>query len=283
MSFETRDLEFVITLGTGAFGEQVGDTVTLSGLRATVDIEQWGGETMGMCNAHIFGVPLDLMNRMTAIGPIMTQVMGKNSLEIRYNSTTVFKGTIWQCWPEFQAAPEVSIAINANSGLVNALKPEDAISYKGGKDAADMLQQLASLAGYDFENNGVSVQLVDQVLTGSTLDKIKTICRAAGINYTIENDTLAIWPRTGYRSGEVLALSPQSGMVGYPLFNESYMGIRHEFLPTAKVGGRFSLAGSIVAPANTDTPWTIAAVSHTLETITPGGAWFTEIHGYNFG
>jgi len=283
VSFEIRDLTFIITLGAGAYGEQVGDTVTLSGLRSSVSLEQWGGETMGMCNAHIFGVPLDLMNRMTAIGPIMTQVAGKNGLEIKYGDSSIFKGTIWQSWPEFQAAPEVSIVINASSGLVNALKPEAAISYKGGKDAADMLSQLATIAGYDFENNGVSVQLIDQVLTGSTLDKIKAVCRAAAIRYTIDNDTLAIWPDTGYRSGEVLALSPQSGMIGYPIFNESYMGLRHEFLPTAKVGGRFSLSGSIVTTANTDRPWTIAAVTHNLETITPGGVWFTELHGYNFG
>lgn len=283
MTFKTRDLTFIITLGAGAYGEQIGDTVTLSGLRSTVNIEQFGGETMGMCNAHIYGVPLDLMNRMTAIGPIMNQVSGKNAIEIQYEGATIFKGSIWQCWPEFQAAPEVSMVFNANSGLINALKPVDAISFKGGKDVADMLQQLATLAGYEFENNGVNVQLVDQVLIGSTIDKIRTICRAAGVSYHIEHDTLAIWPKNGYRDGEVLALSPESGMVGYPMFNESYMGIRHEFLPTAKVGGRFSLTGSIVTTANTDTPWTIAALTHTLETITPGGAWFTELHGANFG
>jgi hypothetical protein len=61
---------------------------------------------------------------------------------------------------------------------------------------------------------------------------------AAGINASVINGTLAIWPKFGSRGGQIplIAPPPKGGMIGYPVFNELGVMLRTLYNPTIGLG-----------------------------------------------
>lgn len=282
MAFTQKEISVTISLGTGQFGDTGANTVTLSGLRTKAEIQQFGGDAMPQVQLLIYGLPPSMMNQLTAIGPINSAVLFKNSVIVAAGDsgsalTTVYSGSIWQAWADYNQIPESALNISAVGGLAASLKPVAATSYTGSADVGTIMQSLASLAGLSFVNHGVSVQLSNPYFPGTALSQIRECAQAADCNLTIENGTLEIWPKNGSRNLlSTPIVSAQTGMVGYPTFSSNGLMVTTMFNPSIKIGGQFTVQSSIL-PA--DGTYVATQVSHSLESITPDGQWFTHILG----
>jgi baseplate hub protein gp41 len=279
MTFVRRRIEAVITLGKGDFGETKGDTVKLAGLRMSARVDVRGMDSMGQIQLRIFGLPLHMINKLTAIGPIATQIIGQNRLVVSAGDeggamATIFDGTINQAWGEFQGAPDVVFNVQGFAGLKDALKPIPPSTFKGSADVASVMQGLAKTMGLTFENNGVALQLSNPYFGGTALEQVRSCARAAGIYYVIDRGILAIWPRRGARAGDVPVMSPETGMVGYPAFTGSGVSLTSIFTPNARLGGKIKV-DSQLTPANGE--WVVYTVHHDLECLMPNGPWFTQM------
>lgn len=282
MSFVKRRIDVTITLGAGQFGDEKGDTVTLTGYRVVADMAAVGGDAQGQLQLQIFGMPLSLMNQLTTIGPVMTEIRGKNSILVAAGDegstlSVLFEGTIDQAYANFQTAPEVVFNISALSALTAAVKPVAASSYKGSTDVATIMKSLADQMGFAFEDNGVDVKLASPYFPGTALQQVKLCARAAGINYTTDRGVLAIWPSDGFRAGEVPLISPKTGMVGYPVFSSNGIVINALYIPTVKQGGQIDVESSLAVATGR---WNVFSVVHNLESERVGGPWFSYISGY---
>lgn len=279
MTFVRRRLEAIITLAAGNFGEGNGDTIRLAGLRMGARMSSYGADAMGQIQMRVFGLPLHMVNQLTTIGPIATEIRGKNRLVVLAGDeggalATVFDGTINTAWGDFNGAPDVVFNVQGFAGLKDALKPIPPSSYKGAAPVQDVLENLADIMGLSFENNGVDVRLNCPYLAGTALDQVRSVCRAADINYVIDCGVLAIWPRRGARKGEIPVMSSKTGMVGYPAFTGNGVSISSIFTPSCKQGGKVKVESELTPAAG---EWVIATVQHELEAMTPGGAWFTHL------
>lgn len=279
MSYVRRAITATIQLGKGAFGDQLGDTITLAGLRMAANVVSWGQSAMGTTQLRVFGLPLEVMNRLTTIGPINTTIRGQNKLTLAAGDkdgqqAVIFRGTIDQCWGEFSGAPDVVLNVTAMAGLKDALKPVPALSFNGPVDVAQVMIGLAATMGLTFENNGVSVMLSHPNYPGTALEQVRACAKEASINYVIDRDILAIWPLKGFRSAPVPVISSDTGMVGYPSFTGSGVSVTNIFTPGIRMGGRVEVKSQIV-PANGI--WNVLSVIHNLECETPGGQWFTHL------
>lgn len=278
MAFSKRHISVKFELGQGSFGSAGADTFEVSGLRTICSIEKTGGVDMTWLSMRIFGLPLDVMNKLT--------LLGKPLVDGRHNKVTVsagdddsglavvFIGTISEAWVDARNAPEVGFIVSAFSGLIDALKPVPPVSYRGTVDAALVVSSIALQSGYAFENSGVSVQIADPYLTGTALEQLQKIARAGDFNCILDNDTIAIWPKDGARNGEELVFSPDAGMIGYPMRTENGVEIRSLFNPSVVFGATITVESSLI-PANGR--WTVFRVAHDLEAETPNGKWFTTL------
>lgn len=279
MSFIKRIIQITITLGTGQFGDDKGNTIVLSGMRTLVSISAFGGDSQGEAQVRIFGLPFDIINQLTTIGPIMTEIRGKNLIDIAAGDengtlSTIYKGNIQNAWGDFRSAPDVSLGLSAFSSLRAALAPVDPTSYEGGANVADIMQALATKAQLNFINHDVSVILSSPYLPGAALDQIKDCARAAGIEWIIENGTLSIWPNGSARKGEIPTVSPDSGLIGYPTFSSQGLLIETEFLPSVRYGGQIKVENSSIPMANGT--WKVFSLSHEISSELPDGPWFTR-------
>ncbi len=285
---QKRQLSFTITLGTGTFGDTVSDTVTLTGARAAVSVASVGGTAQGTAQAMIYGLSLDVMSRLTRIGPVNLQAAGANQITISAGDqgsslTTIFSGMIFQAYAAMNQSPDVPFVIVAQSAGLVAIKPAIPNSFPIGVDIALVFSQLAQQAGLQFENSGVSQIMPHLYLTGSIWDQIKTAAQTAQVFYEVKGNTLAIWPQGAYRTTNVdtLELSPTSGLIGYPEFSENFIAVKSLFIPQAALGQQMNIAGSIAPGANRS--WAVLTINHFLESEMPMGQWFTNLTGFQFG
>jgi len=284
MTFEKRRIDVTISLGEGQFGDDKGPDVTLSGLRAKATIVTYNGDAQGQLQLRLYGLPLDIINQLTTIGPVMAQRRNNKILVAAGTDggmmSTVYQGTIDSAFGEFQSAPNVAFNITALAAAIQAVKPVNAVSYRGATDVATIMQTLAQTMGFAFENNGVSVQLSSPYFSGTAYQQAKACAKAANIYFTVDRGTLAIWPKTAARASAPIPISPATGMVGYPVFSGNGIVLTTEFNPDLALGGQVNVTSSLTVANGI---WNVFSVVHELESETPGGSWFSQVQCYRIG
>jgi len=283
MSFTKKKLKVLITLGTGPFGEEVGDTVELSGYRMTADCAMVAGDAMQALQMRIFGLPQEMMNRLTVSGTVDWEIRARNAIILSAGDdekgmNTIYQGTIDKAWPDFSAMPDVAFNIIAYNGLAAALKPVSPTSFKGATKVVDIMKTLAGMAGLAFDDRGVDGVLSNPYFSGSALDQIRACAHAADILYQIDLDKLVIYPREGGNNPAPTLISKETGLVGYPRFSASSMGMTTEFIPTLRIPGEVEVDSSI--GKNASGRFFLFSVGFSLSCEMPNGPWFSTIECY---
>lgn len=276
-SFTLKGLTAIITLGAGTFAGGA-TQVTLTGLRIIANIDKAGGVSMGTARFKIYGMLQADMNQLTMIAfhPLQNP---NNKIQIIAiddgNESTVYSGTIISAWAEYGAAPEVYLTVSALTGYFSLINPVAPTSYKTGLPVSKIMGDLAKLAGFTLENNGVTAVLPTSYFPGTALEQIKECAKAANIDYYLDDDTLAICPKGLARNTPTIPLmSKDTGMVGYPSFDRMGISFSALYNPALRFGGLVTIKSDVLRANGT---WRIVSVAHDLESLVPDGKWFTHI------
>src|SRR5580765_839395 len=218
--FTHKLIDVTFKIGQGDFGEAGFNTVKLTGLRASVSIVEAGGPAMGALQLRLWGLTLDRMNRLTTIGkqPFVDRrnVVVVEAGDAESGMSTVFQGTIDEAWGDFQGMPDVPFIVVGYAGMIEAIKPVPATSYRGSADVVTIMRGLAQKMNLVFENSGVSgIRVSNPYYPGTARDQVKACAKEAGIDFLITVGTLAIWPHGQTRGQQVPLVSPQTGLIGY--------------------------------------------------------------------
>lgn len=282
-SFTEKTLELTVTLGEGDFGATAGPTVTLSGLRMSAELSNPGGESMGALQMRVWGMGSQVMNKLTTIGQVNRAIRTKNAVMLAAGDaggalSSVFQGTIYDAWADYNSAPDVAFHVIAYAGLDLAVTPASALSFKGSADVAMIMANIAKTMGLGFENNGVQVQLSNPYLPGTPLAQIRACARAANIRYVIDRGVLAIWPKSGGRTGALPTISADTGMVGYPALSSKGMTVTTLFDPEIKLGSDVMVQSEIPMACG---KFHVFNLNHSLACRIPDGPWFSRLDCYN--
>lgn len=284
--YAKRKIDLTIHLGTGDFGEGGFDTVTLQGLRVSAQITKSGMPGYNTADVRIYGMQLELMNRLSTLGTQSNILTRNNTISISPGDDGVqpslaFIGTIQNAWTDFRGAPDVLFNILAQTGLIDKMKPVPPTSYAGAADVVTIMSGLAVAMGYAFENSGVAgIILSNPYFPGTAMEQAEACARAADIGFSPDKGTLAIWPKNAARKGVIPLISPATGMVGHPSYTGSGISVRSAYNPSVLFGGQIQVDSSIAPARGT---WIVNQLAHDLESEMPGGAWFTDIGGYRLG
>lgn len=273
MAFVERLINVGFSLASGG-----GGSANITGKRVSCKIVNAGSPSMGTADVTIYGLPLSMMNQLSTIGT-QINLINRNSITIEAGDkqsgmSLVFKGTISLAWVDAQAQPEVAFRVQAFAGQFEAVNSMEPTSVEGQTDVAQTMRTLAQQMGLSFENNGVDAKIGSQYLPGSGREQVLRLAQAAGIEWTIENGTLAIWKPGQTRQGEAVVASPGTGMVGYPAFNQAGVIVRMIFNNSLKLGGKITVKSELT-PANGD--WVIYNLGHDIESQMPNGQWFSIV------
>lgn len=281
MTFTRRRLDLKFQLGQGDFGKAGFDTIEVKGLRASVSIVRAGGFSMSEMDLRVYGLSLDVMNKLTILNQLRQYDSRRNVVTVSAGddsgTSVCFIGNIISAIADI-SGPDASMVFHAASGYVDLIQPVTPTSYKGAVDVATVLAGLAArmTPTLVLENSGVSVTLSNPYLPGTLLDQIRAVASAANINCVIDDvqQRLAIWPEGGVRNGLNLAVGPDTGMVGYPVYTQNGIQLTMLYNPSLAFGMQLAVRSQLL-PASGG--WSVASVTHELESETPGGKWFSMV------
>jgi hypothetical protein len=284
VSYVRRKITATVALGTGTYGNGKATLATLEGLRMVVNITKGALPGSDVATGRIYGMPLDLMNQLTSLGK--PQIYTRNNV-ISYTAgddtagmALVHRGILQEAWVDFGGAPEVSFNAISFTNTIAMMQPTAALSFQGSADVATIMSGIATTLGLAFENNGVVSKLSNPYFPGTPGQQMIACARAAGIEATIDGTTLAIWPSNGSRGGAIPVISPETGMMGYPTYTSSGIGLKTLYNPNIRMAAQVQVKSSLKAATST---WIVNAVSHELAAELPGGPWDTTLQGYRFG
>lgn len=271
MTFAFRQINLQFTSANGK-------TVKLEGLRCSAVITNPGGNSaFGQLQLQVYGMTLDQMNEYSSTGSNMVAVQDQSITVVAGNQggslNQVFSGTLISSFIDLSNPPEVSFVCAAVAGYYNKAAPSAPNTYEGTQKAEDIIRSLAGQIGYAFENrNGATAVVQNQYLSGSIIDQMQAVARAASFPMIIENNLVTIFPNNGTRDDIVVNLSAETGLVGYPSYWEAGFVVKSEFNPIITIGRVINLKSQL-PKANGKFP--IQYVTHELSTLTPDGPWFT--------
>ena len=292
-NFKERYITVIIGIGAGAQGDQAPGTMyTLENYRISAEINAYGGQTQGSAHVRIYGMSVSLMNALTAIGYVLYQRRYRNTIQILAGDdpaslSTIYNGVIDTAFADYNNAPDVCLDIQALGATVAAMTPAAAYHHAGPTKVSEIMSTLAAKLGWGFSNldigpgnlgvGGDDVELQDPVFQGSYWSQITTCADQAGIiayhDVVNAKNVLKIKHLLSNFTSDVITVSPDTNMVGYPVFSQSFTLTKMLFEPRALMGGKLTISNSFVLPANRD--WLIITVEHNIESIMPDGKWFT--------
>ena len=288
--YAKRAINITFQLGQGSFGQSGSNQITLTGLRVYVEIESVILPNPPNAVVRIFGMTLSQINQLSQAG-LVWQTRGQNLIAVQAGDvggqmTTVFNGLAFEAYPDFNAQPNVSFVIMANSGAQIQLQPQKPISFNGATSVDTALTRITGNLGIGLENNGVNTTLSYPYFPGAGMQQIMSVLKAADCFGTMDyaRNVLAIWPKTGSRStGGVPTISPNTGMIGYPTFQKNVMTVRTVFDPSLhgpadQAPGQKVNVQSQLQAANGQ--WTIRKVSYRLMSEMPNGPWEMILETY---
>jgi len=255
-----------------------GETLSLEGLRCAAMIMNPGGfNGFGSLELRVYGMTLAQMNQYSSTGSNQVATL-KQSVTVSAGNVgetiaQVFQGTLLRSYIDFSAVPDSCFVCAAQTGLFDKTMAAAPLSLKGAQNAEDIIKSLAARIGFTFVNkNSAHAVVQNQYASGSIVDQIQTVARAAALPVCFENNSVIIWPNNGVRDGVVIDVSPQTGMVGYPSYWEAGFVVKTEFNPLIANGRTVKLTSSI---PKSNGSWPTQNVLHELSTQASDGPWFT--------
>lgn len=283
-SFTQKILRISITLADGASFSDKNNTLILESLRAVCDVRKAGHPAKNVCTCKIYGMTQDHMNAATVIPnqqaalkyPGAKKVFLKVEAGDANGLVLVYQGEVAEAWTSYQSPPNMYFHIESMTGYYPVLLPAAPRGYQGGVDAATIINDIASSIGYGFENNGFTAIIQNPYLTGTAIQQINQIARAAKMEIQIDDMVIYISPKNVPRKqvGQIPLVSAATGMKEYPIFGKHGLKLDTLFNPGIVQGGQI-FVGSDVRPANGY--WRVNGLHHHLEANNPSGQWISHV------
>lgn len=281
----TLSARFTLDAAAGTFTESGSNTVDVSGIRMRATLTNNMSVTMDSLELEVWGLPLSIMNKLTILQNGYTQGIA-NQVALTagdgQSQALIFQGQIFTAWADFSAQPEAVFILQAFASLGSAYKSTPPLSYKGSVDAATVASSIARQLEppLTLHNSGVNVQLQDVALPGDPMQQLRRLARMADFEWsTDEMGVLAIWPRGTPRDTLGVEVNKDTGLVGFPSYNDKGVVFSTLFNPSIRVNGPVNLT-SAASPANGT--WYPFAVTHDLEAEIPEGRWYTHVEAQRF-
>lgn len=253
------------------------------GLRISAEVSFGYGSPAPYARVRVYGLPQATMNKL--ITAKFQQVKTLRTLitieaaEGEGDFAQVFSGGIFMALPEYSEAPNVSIVIEAISAVFESKLPTPAESYEGSHSVAEIISGICKRIGFSFESNNVNAMVDNPYLTGSDLEKIRWLCVNNDLDLYLGNNSVAIAPKGAPRNIKIAVISPDTGLIGYPVITNIGATFKCLYDPSIQFGTLVRVKGSQIELCNGE--WRVYGLRAQLETEMDSARWFMEIVGSN--
>ncbi|EAM0988754.1 hypothetical protein K3L40_004370 [Salmonella enterica] len=272
MSYVQRDITVEFTLSDGrTFDNGKGNILTVSGAKCFATVTVHGGTAGTQITLYIWGLSPAHMADLSYRGVWRPAQSTANEMRVRAGGRLIFEGDITDAYADYNQAPDIPLILTGQVSFNLRNQTAADFSAKGDVPVADIIRALASSAGLKFENQGVSRSLSNPHFSGNLVQQMLDAASAADINIDLgDAEKVTIWPKDKALDIPAVHISPDHGLIGYPVYTMTGLSATTTFCPDLFIGRRVHLESSL---PNVTGDYQLTGVIHTITSRTVGGPW----------
>lgn len=273
MTYKKRTLKFEFTLKDGAFDESGNNILIIDNIKAEIEIGAYGGITGTTLEARVYGLSIDNMALLSYKG-IQLNGAKQNMMKVWADDRPVFFGSITNCFADLNQMPDAPLIISALSTGFDQSITSAPFTKEGVASVNEIITTIAASIGYTVVNNGVLAKLENPYFEGNPIAQIQQCAHAAGIEIDFRLGAIYIWPQGGSVDDTIPLISPQHGLIGYPVFSNYGINFQCQYSDLILRGRKVQLETTL---PNGSGVYTVQSAVHHLSTWTEGGPWSTIV------
>ncbi|EBN8660800.1 hypothetical protein C2392_11070 [Salmonella enterica] len=272
MSYVQRDITVEFTLSDGrTFDNGKGNILTIPGAKCFATVTVYGGTAGTQITLYVWGLSPAHMADLSYRGVWRPAQSTANKMRVKADGRLIFEGDITDAYADYNQAPDIPLILTGQVSFNLRNQTAADFSAKGDAPVADIIRALASSAGLKFENQGVSRSLSNPHFSGNIVQQMLDAASAADINIDLGDvEKVTIWPKDKALDIPPLYISPDHGLIGYPVYTMTGLSATTIFCPDLFIGRRVHLESSL---PNVTGDYQLTGVIHTITSRTVGGPW----------
>ncbi|XWJ90277.1 baseplate hub protein [Phytobacter ursingii] len=269
--YTERSLRFEFNNLTSNFEGTNSNKISISNVAATVSCQSSGNLFGTQVNVSIYGLGIELLAALSSkamglYGPDTEKV----SLNIYVEDITIFAGFLTTSVANM-AVPNAALLITATANADLQNKTASPFSYNGATPLTSALTAICKNAGYSPLIVGLEGKtLTNPHYSGSVFDQLEQICYDMKISMSVMSPKISFWDAEKERDTVIPLVSPENGLVGYPLFSNGGVMFQTQFSSLLTTGRRIQLLTSLPHASGN---YTLTNVTHELSSWVEDGPW----------
>lgn len=244
--YKQHSLRFEFTNQTTSFDKSGNNKISISNVKSMFKFGAYGNQAGVQAEATIYGLGLDLLSALSSKGINTWMQMERIHTSVYADDTKVFSGFIVYSCANMNAAPETALTLNMVSGFDLQAASAQPFSRPGTVKLADVLAAICEPYQYRLNPVGIDGLVASNIyLSGSPLEQIRYACNQAGANMQIDGSQVTVWPMNAAKDDVVPLVSPEYGLIGYPVFTASGITFQTQYSGLLAAGRYVNLDTSL--------------------------------------
>lgn len=269
--YNQRSLRFEFTNETSSFDEKGNNTISISEVRSTVSFQSAGNLFGTQVNVSLFGLSMELLASLSskAMG-LFGSDTERISIKIYVGDTAIFVGYMTSSIANM-TAPNSALMITATANADLQNKPSPPFSFNGATPVTSVITAICKAAGYSPYITGLDgIVATNPHYEGSIFNQLEKLCDDFEIAMSVASPTITFWPQNEKKDDVIPLISPEYGLIGYPIFSNGGVMFQTQFSTLLTTGRNVKLTTSLPHASGT---YNLTSVSHELSSWMPDGPW----------
>ena len=270
--YNQRSLRFEFTNETSSFDEKGNNTISISEVRSTVSFQSAGNLFGTQVNVSLFGLSMELLASLSskALG-LFGSDTERISMKIYVGDTAIFVGYMTSSIANMNTAPNSALMITATANADLQNKPSPPFSFNGATPVTSVITAICKAAGYSPYITGLDgIVATNPHYEGSIFNQLEKLCDDFEIAMSVASPTITFWPQNEKKDDVMPLISPEYGLIGYPIFSNGGVMFQTQFSTLLTTGRNVKLITSLPHASGT---YKLTSVSHELSSWMPDGPW----------
>ena len=280
MTYQTRSARIQFTLQNGTtFDGDKGNILTIDNARMEAQLSFTGGFTGALATIKIYGLKMAYMSILAGRGVQLDSNRQQFLIRLDVNNVEVFLGFANWCYIDANAQPEMALVVQAAAqGEINLMTiPDTHINNKTTvADAARKITANTNMVINDYTN----YTLPSVYTTGSVGSQLIQLMQATlkvypKFQYSLNYSYLDLFTLDNALDYEIINISKDTGMIGYPSFTQTGISLTTLFNPKFSLQRIINLKSDL--PNISGKYQIIDGCTANLSTVIDNGPWTSTI------
>lgn len=277
--YSKRSLRFEFVNETSSFDESGNNTISISEARAMVSFQSAGNLFGTQINVSIFGLGIEMLAALSskAMG-LFGSDTERISMKVFVGETAIFAGYMTSSIANMNAIPNAALMITATANADLQNKPASPFSFNGATPVPDIINAICNAAGYKAYITGLDGLVVTNPhYEGSIFNQLESLCNDVNVSMSVAPPSISFWPQDSTRDDVMPFISPEYGLIGYPIFSNGGLMFQTQFSTLLTTGRNVQIETSLPHASGV---YKLTSVNHELSSWMNDGPWHSICIAY---